>query len=90
MLIPISNEIVAKFPITKLFLVSPVGWDNMVVSSLLQSTNCVVLKIYELVYVLVYYQEGFSQFFFSIKCILCAIFFNACYICTKSLNHSAI
>lgn len=63
MLIPISNEIVAKFPITKLFLVSPVGWDNMVVSSLLQSTNCVVLKIYELVCACTLSREILSIFF---------------------------
>lgn len=78
-----------NFQLKKLFPVSPVGWDNMVVSSILQSTNCVVLKIYKLVHVLVHYQEWDSLNFFLVSnAFHVQFFFNACYICTKSLNHS--
>ena len=78
-----------NFQLKKLFPVSPVGWDNVIVSSILQSTNFVVLKIYKLVHVLVHYQEWDSLNFFLVSnAFHVQIFFNACYICTKSLNHS--
>ena len=71
----------------KLYPVSPVDWDNMVVSRLLQSTNsCMYVLALGL-----YFIEWYSLILFQHQCNACA--FNilyACYIYTKFLNHSSL